>query len=144
MNLGFTGTRDGLGEKQNAGLFIIVHKLKDDLKIKEIRHGGCKGGDTSFHLMLPPQYNNKIFIHPGDIQQFEFWNIQDGSFKVFEPRPYLERNKDIVNPSDIMIVCPNGYKEKIRSGTWSTYRYAKKRGKKIIIIYPNGSVKYEY
>jgi len=142
MKIGFTGTRNGLTEKQNAGLFIMLQKLKEE-KIESISHGGCKGADTSFHLMISPQYVNKIFIHPGDILQFDFWNNLDGSFKVFEPRPYLERNKTIVNDSDLMFVCPDGYKEKIRSGTWSTYRYAKKLGKKIIIIYPDGGIKNE-
>lgn len=143
IEIGFTGSQRGLAERQNARLFSIVQKLKENEMIGRIRHGGCKGGDTSFHLMIPPQYTNKILIHPGDVNQFEFWNNLDGSFKVFEPRPYLERNKDIVNPSKLMLVCPDGYIEKVRSGTWATYRYAKKQGKKIIIIYPDGIIKME-
>ena len=46
--------------------------------------------------------------------------------------PYLERNKNIVNAVDFIIAAPDG-PEKVRSGTWSTVRYAKKVGTKGVV-----------
>ena len=44
------------------------------------------------------------------------------------------RNKDIVNSCDILIACPENDKEVIRSGTWSTIRYAKKINKTVLLF----------
>lgn len=50
-------------------------------------------------------------------------------------KPYLKRNIDIVDNTDILIGCPSG-EEIVRSGTWHTIRYAKKQNKKIMMIRP--------
>ena len=59
-----------------------------------------------------------------------------------KPKPYLERNKDIVDETGLLIATPKG-EEIVRSGTWSTIRYARKNHKKIIIIMPNGNLRFE-
>ena len=64
---------------------------------------------------------------------------QLGNVVVFDPKPPLERNCDIVLDGDLLIATPHGYQEEMRSGTWYTIRQARKRGKKIIIVWPNGS-----
>lgn len=57
-----------------------------------------------------------------------------------KPKEYLERNKDIVKASDILIACPHGA-EVMRSGTWSTFRYAKGRIGRYV-IHTNGKIVY--
>jgi hypothetical protein len=44
---------------------------------------------------------------------------------VLTPRPYLVRNRHIVDASSVLIATPKG-DEELRSGTWSTVRYARK------------------
>ena len=41
--------------------------------------------------------------------------------------------------TDMLVACPKG-PEEVRSGTWSTVRFARKRGKRIVIIMPDGTV----
>ena len=45
-------------------------------------------------------------------------------------KPYLERNRNIVDNTTMLVAFPNNNKELLKSGTWSTIRYAKKRNKK--------------
>jgi len=59
------------------------------------------------------------------------------------PKPYLERNHNIVDESELLIACPKSKEEELRSGTWATVRYARKKGVRIILIYPDGSVSEE-
>jgi len=60
--------------------------------------------------------------------------------KLCEAKPYLDRNQDIVDGADILIAAPNEDKEIVRSGTWSTVRYARKSKKKIILVLRSGEV----
>jgi hypothetical protein len=53
--------------------------------------------------------------------------------------PFLKRNKNIVDYTDLLVACPNGFEEVIRSGTWATWRYAVKQEKLWIIIWPDGT-----
>ena len=57
--------------------------------------------------------------------------------------PYLERNRKIVDNSDMLLAAPAGPEaEHLRSGTWSTIRYAIKMGKRVFIILPDGEEEY--
>jgi hypothetical protein len=52
------------------------------------------------------------------------------------------RNHRIVDMTRVLVACPDG-EERQHSGTWATVRYARKRGKWIIIVYPDGTVREE-
>jgi hypothetical protein len=56
------------------------------------------------------------------------------STNILKPKPFLDRNKDIVNSCDILIACPENDIEVLRSGTWSTIRYAKKINKPVLLF----------
>ena len=64
----------------------------------------------------------------------------DMSDEVRDPLPYLERNRAIVDACDILIACPKGMQEEQRSGTWATVRYARRRDRPIVIVWPDGTV----
>jgi hypothetical protein len=68
---------------------------------------------------------------------------KDKGVTILPPRPYMERNQNIVNQSDVLIGVPKDTKEVIRSGTWATIRRARKRKMMILIIWPDGMVSYE-
>jgi len=59
---------------------------------------------------------------------------------VNEEKPPLVRNRIIVNSSEVLIVAPRTKYKVLRSGTWSTYRYARQLGKPTYLVYPDGSV----
>lgn len=132
MKLGFTGTQRGLSGAQRTQLRELISKGLD-----EAHHGDCVGADREFHdiVRVVAPYA-RIIGHPPDEDYKRAWCIFDESRPT---APYLVRNQQIVNEStEGLIVCPYQMEEIIRSGTWATYRYARKIGRKTIIIYPNG------
>ncbi len=61
-----------------------------------------------------------------------------------ETRPaktHFARNRDIVDETEVLIACPCEMEHQDRGGTWYTADYALKRGKRTIIVWPDGSMK---
>ena len=131
--VGFTGTQDGMTERQR----IAVANLLMTIEGCEFHHGDCVGADKEaweFARLL----NYRTICHPPIKSKLRAFTENNEEMPA---KPYLDRNKDIVNESEILIVCPKGMYEVLRSGTWSTKRYAEKcnrNGKKIkiIIVWP--------
>jgi hypothetical protein len=130
MRVGFTGTQNGCTMRQKEAL----RKLVQSLPIEELHHGDCIGADAQVHTMLP---RDKVHIHPA---------IVDSSKRAFckgavsyPPAPPLDRNKHIVDSTEMLIACPKA-SEELRSGTWSTVRYARKCGRPIKVVWPDGRV----
>lgn len=134
MKIGFTGTQLGMTPAQERTFKDLIIRLSP----LEFHHGDCIGADLHAHYVIRYCFPNvKIIVHPPD----------DSSKRAFAqghskyiPKPYLERNKAIVNTTNILIAVPKTEEEILRSGTWSTVRYAKKLNRKVYIINPNGSI----
>lgn len=143
MIIGFTGTQTGMTLKQ----MNEVNSLFKELKLTVFHHGDCIGADSEAHdfavlyfrlIKMIDSTVGKIVIHPPiNNSKRAFCK----ALTIREPKEYLTRNKDIVNESDILIATPKEDTEQLRSGTWSTIRYARKMNKKIYIILPNGLLK---
>lgn len=130
MKLGVTATRDGLTSTQKAWLELLIRKHR----VTCLVHGDCIGGDADCHD-IARKLGLRVEIRPPD-------NPKQRAFKngdvVFSPKPYLERNHDIVDSVDAMLGFPAQVEEQWRgSGTWATIRYAKKQGKLRKIVFPN-------
>ena len=52
MILGFTGTREGLTDKQKILLMTEVLFLQRQFGIEEAHHGACAGADHQFHDLV--------------------------------------------------------------------------------------------
>ena len=133
MRLGFTGTQVGMTGPQALSTFDEV----DALKPHEVDHGLCIGSDAQFHEMIR-SYSPSVLIvghPPTNTSKMAECDCD----RLWLPKPYLDRNRDIVDASDALLATPEG-PEGLRSGTWSTVRYARKRGKPITIVWPDGSV----
>jgi len=132
ISIGFTGTQVGMTKEQKN---TLEKYLKISLSMSEYHHGDCIGADQEFHEILEKLGTDKIIIHPPiKKNKRAFCKAKT----ICEPKEYLDRNKDIVNESEILIATPKEFYEQLRSGTWSTVRYAKKNKKRVFIIYPNG------
>ena len=136
---GFTGTRDGMNVQQKEEIIKMLQKdINDGIEIIA-SHGDCIGADKDFHdLLRSLSIHIKIIIHPGyskiDIEnKLRAWCENPVEY-ILEPKPFLKRNKNIVDTCDILIGCPRTSIEDKRSGTWATIRYSKKIGKPTIIL----------
>jgi len=126
MILGMTGSRNGFSLKAREKL----HEILAENNVVEVHHGDCVGSDTQFHNEILKYPEIKIVIHPPNVDTLRGFNKSE---YIKQCKPYLDRNKDIVNDCDILVAFPVS-PETLRSGTWSTIRYAKKIGKKVVII----------
>lgn len=134
MKLGFTGSSKYVTEAQKSGFIFLVSKLLPS----EFHHGDCIQADALAHdLILQYVPDCDILIHPPDNNTKRAY-CENYSFK-YAKKPYLDRNKDIVMDTEALIALPDG-EEVLRSGTWSTVRFARKLNRPIWIIYPDGEV----
>ena len=127
-----TGSRHGITDDALSSFQTFL--LNNKTELIEGHHGDCIGADTMFHKELIKN-NIRVVVHPPNIRTAR--SFCEGT-EVKKPKPYLFRNKEIVNASDILVAFPDCEQEIIRSGTWSTVRYARKKGKIIYIFLPNG------
>jgi len=92
--------------------------------ITDAHHDDCVGADTEFHNLIRLFPQGKI-IGP----DFPESDAQRANNKCDEVRPVpksgpLKRNRNIVDEVDLMLATPLPDNEILRSGTWSTIRYA--------------------
>jgi hypothetical protein len=145
LKIGFTGTRgpkddgSGMNEYQQAALKTFL-KSKE---FNEFHHGDCVGSDAQAHEIVTVMKDSGIDIkrvgHPPKYKKYRAFCDFDYEHK---PHEYLKRNHYIVDDTDILIATPY-CKEKVRSGTWATVRYARKKGRKIYIIHKSGRISVE-
>jgi len=131
MIVGFTGTRDGLTLLQKARL----SNLFAEGKIIEFHHGDCVGADAEAHKLVrkyAPQC--KVVIHPPSDEKLRMFCPGD---ITLDPLPYLDRNRAIVDACAGLVACPRSREEELRSGTWSTVRYAREKNKLVRMIWPD-------
>ncbi len=132
MKVGFTGTQRGMTDRQLSKVDSMLRALAVPSPIYEFHHGDCIGADEQFHKAVNDP--ERTFIHPPKDDSKRAWCY---SHHTLKPKPYLERNHDIVDSVDVLIATPKTNHEELRSGTWATIRYAIKRSKKVIVIYPD-------
>jgi hypothetical protein len=99
------------------------------LKATEMHHGDCVGWDEQMHN-LASAMGIKTVSHPPTSGALR---ANCGADIILAPLPFLDRNKAIVSAVDFLIAAPDR-PEEMRSGTWSTVRYAKKCGVKGVVL----------
>lgn len=129
--LGFTGTQNGATYAQ---LKVLSELIVDIAGPVNFHHGDCVGADTQ---AADVAFTNGcvIVLHPPTNNSKRGFNYADFTRPA---KPYLERNRDIVDECDSLVAMPEQSTKQLRSGTWSTVRYARKQGKPVRIIYPDG------
>ena len=137
-HVGFTGTKIGMTPNQKIELVEYLKHLKG-LGYTTFVHGDCIGADAQaakfakalgFTLVCHPG-------HPKDKNNTMYRAFTDFNDEVREVKPFLVRDRDIVDETEQMIATPAGRTEEVRSGTWTTVRYARKQFKAVHIIYPS-------
>jgi hypothetical protein len=141
MRIGFTGTRKGMTDAQFETFEKLLSKFLNDGP-SVFHHGQCVGADCEA-AAIAHDLGYYVIAHPGYYDKNPSWMGSRGAFdqndEVLSEKPFLVRDHDIVDASEILIGTPGQVTEQRRSGTWATIRYGKKT-EFVIIIYPDGSV----
>lgn len=137
MNIGFTGTRKGMTSEQEAVVDSLLFYFNGRYGDVTLLEGDCTGADDQAYRLarnrgirietFPPTDKRYACNHKADV--------------VHSAQPYLVRNASIVKACDVLIAAPGEFAERLRSGTWSTIRLAKK--KPVYTVYPDGTMEYE-
>lgn len=129
LRLGISGTRTGMTEAQRTTATAIIRRAG------EMHHGDCVGADADAHA-LATAAGVPTVTHPP----------VDGRLRAYTtatcarpPLPYLTRNRMIVAATDLLLAVPAEPAEQARGGTWYTVRHARRAGKPVVIIWPDGS-----
>ncbi len=135
MNVGFTGTRAGMTAKQKKTVAHLLQKIVAEYDNVHAHHGDCVGADSEFHYMCL-NLDIPMTHYPCTLKSQRVH--LPGAVEIRPPRAPLDRNKDIVRASNLVIATPKEKDEILRSGTWSTIRFAAKSGVPVILVSPDG------
>jgi hypothetical protein len=137
--IGFTGTQKGMTDAQRSYVRTFLIRMQDK-PYWMVHHGDCIGADHDFHRIVR-RFGGMVYLHPPDKDVKRAFCDYD---KSAEPKPYLERNHDIVDACDLLIATPGEPDEVLRSGTWSTIRYAEKLGRMRLVVNPDGRLNQDW
>lgn len=147
MIVAFTGTQHGMTvvQRERVAGWIALLANKGMGPTSVFRHGLCVGADAQAHAIV--RTFSGLYVIDGYPAL-----VGDGDKRAALPpdefrylhweKPPLERNRDLVDglgreaPADVLLVAPRQRSEVVRSGTWSTYRYASRKGVTTIICWP--------
>lgn len=118
--VGFTGTREEPSELQ---LKWLRDKLIE-LEARQLHHGDCVGADTAANAIAGELSIYRV-VHPpinGSMRAF----CEAEEYRA--PKDYDVRNHNIVLESEVLLALPP-CPEILRSGTWSTVRFARRIGR---------------
>lgn len=131
---GFTGTQHGMAPRQLKAVRQLLYHME------KIHLGDCIGADAQtyheakrlgvFTIGHPPEDGSRRAFCDYDVE--------------FPPKPYLERNKNIVIAGvNGLIAAPKDFVEptnKRGQGTWTTVGYARRARRHIWIVRPDGTI----
>lgn len=133
IDVGFTGTQDGMDEKQkwHFHLYLRLRLLMEDPVVR-VHLGDCIGADAEAYAIARALGCHTIGHPPSDPKKRAFLTYDEER----QPKPYMDRNQDIVDESCSLFAAPKSADEELRSGTWSTVRRAQKAGKMTTVSAP--------
>ena len=141
MNLGVTGTREGMTPDQIFRFIAWMRDLDDATSTKRVlHHGDCVGADRdAWAIALSLGWST--CSHPATTAAR--WHANTMNHRVHTRRPALERNRLIVDGCDVLLAFPKQFCEVAEGGTWYTVRYARAVGRRIVVVWPDGTLSVE-
>ena len=129
--VGFVGVRGGLSYAQFRALSRVL--IDRDLPgavigVEAVVHGADGWGDADFDRIarwMTPTPQFAVVGVPGE---------------AAEPASAAARNRAVVDACDLLVACPPGAVEEPRSRTWAAVRYARRVGRPVVLLYPDGTV----
>lgn len=133
MKIGVTGTREGATDAQLDALISYFESVKCAF---ELHHGDCLGVDVEV-AAIARNYQGRIVCHPPSKTEMQGYY---GGDEVRKPKGYLERDRNIVNETELLLVVPLHTEWQPKGGTWYTHDHAVKTGKPVKIFWPDGRI----
>jgi len=138
--VGFAGSRRGLTEAQRRALRDLLAELRP----RELHHGGEAGANEELLAIIgglpsdgavgPP----RVFCRPAD--GGEGASPAASGDVVLRPRPRRERDLALVAACRLLVACPPDAPERRGSRVWVLVRRARRAGKPVHIVWPDGRV----
>ena len=139
--VGFTGTRKGMTHEQCEAVAFLLDATGP---FTGALHGDCVGADAQFHELVADR-GMRIFLHPGPDGPWRAHCTRGLPF-VAPEQPFTKRNQTIVGGCHVLVAV-SGTAHEPRpgrgQGTWSTVRYARRIGRAVYIVWPDGSFTFE-
>ena len=136
--VGFTGARGGMTPAQALAVEGLLAGFAAEQPTRGLcgLHGDCVGADADFDAICKRR-GIVVKIRPAAIP-----GMRAGcdSEALAEPRPPLVRNREIVADSGVLIACPRTREEVLRSGVWATIRAMRRKGGKVYLALPDGTL----
>lgn len=123
MKVGFTGTQLGMSQHQKEQFVLKLYELNPT----QFHHGDCIGADAEAHDIVREFFPNVWIV--GHLPQSDGKRAFKKCDEYRDPLPYLVRDHNIVDETDFLIGSPKQDEEVLRSGTWATIRYSRKKNK---------------
>lgn len=132
LHVGFTGTSQEISIQQFTDLSAVMLWLSTGYDSQDIvlHHGDCVNADAIAHNMAVG-LGWSVVKHPSTLSHKRAYT---SGGETREAKPPLKRNRDIVDETQILIAVPAQRKEVLRSGTWSTVRYARTKRRPIMLV----------
>lgn len=135
MKVGFTGSQHA--PMRPRQLAVVIDVLFELCTAGAEFHHGCNRMRDDKIARIAKLLGYRLVGHPPTDKSKVGKVVNDYDLPDL---PYLERNHRIVDDTDVLIAAPLTSYEQLRSGTWSTVRFAAKRWKPGLVVYPNGLV----
>jgi hypothetical protein len=135
MKIGFSGSRRGMTKVQVQEL----RRLLEAHRPEEFHHGQSIGADAVAHGIAIEVGVPAIVVYPSTAEDLIAKDLppsRDTLATYLPSRRPLSRNRSIVRAVDLLVAAPSSPQEQIRSGTWSTVRYARRHGNIEVILLP--------
>ena len=140
VHIGVTGTRSGMTDYQKASVIMFLETCIETVRQNNIQvvlhHGDCVGADVEV-AEIARGLGCKIVCHPPIDNKLRGWYTSDETLK---PRTYFERNRDIVDRSQMLLVVPYQMEWQAKCGTWYTHDYAKKKDVFLRVFWPERKI----
>lgn len=135
--LAFTGSREGVTAAQGRTLHRLLRLLFGQGYRR--MHNGCAIGADEVAALLARQTGYDVWGFPSDRPDQVSAAACEACVLLHPPAEPLGRNRLMVDGAILLVACPAGA-EVMRSGTWSTVRYARRLGKVVWLCQPDGTL----
>lgn len=146
--LGFVGVRRGLSYPQFQAVcrILVTRKGRGALAgvaVARYANDGWAASDFTRIARWMPQPPRLAMQEAGGTAELAPLSVESlaswAEFSV-ESDTVPAWNREIVDNSDLLLACPPVPVEEPRSRTWAAVRYARKCGKPVLVVYPNGEI----